>query len=67
MPAEGFTRANARLVDDWLEAIGRNRAPECSGHNAMKAIEMVMAVYQAALSAKRVPLPLTSRRHPLAG
>jgi len=64
--AQGFTPSNARLVDDWLDAIAKNRAPECSGHNAMKAIEMVMAVYQAALSARRVPMPLTNRKHPLA-
>lgn len=64
--AQGFTQANARLVDDWLDAIAKNRAPECSGHNAMKAIEMIMAVYQSALGTKRVPLPLAGRRHPLA-
>jgi predicted dehydrogenase len=52
-------------VDDWLDAIAKNRAPECSGHNAMKAIEMVMAVYQAALTARRVPMPLVDRKHPL--
>ncbi len=65
-PAQGFTEANARLVDDWLDAIGKNRAPECSGRNAMKAIEMIMAVYQSALAARRVSLPLANRRHPLA-
>lgn len=64
--AQGFTAANARLVDDWLDAIAKNRTPECSGHNAMKAIEMIMAVYQSALAARRVPLPLTNRKHPLA-
>lgn len=64
--AQGFTPANARLVDDWLDAIARNRPPECSGHNAMKAVEMVMAVYQAALAAKRIAMPLTNRKHPLA-
>jgi|GEM_PF-2714232 len=26
--AQGFTQANARLVDDWLEAILSNRPPE---------------------------------------
>lgn len=64
--AQGFPAANARLLDDLLNAVAKNRAPECSGHNAMKAIEMVMAVYQSALGAKRVPMPLVSRKHPLA-
>ncbi len=63
---QGFPAANARLMDDLLDAIAKNRAPECSGRNAMKAIEMVMAVYHAALTAKRVTLPLTNRQHPLA-
>jgi hypothetical protein len=46
----GFGPANRRVVDDWLDAIAKNREPVCSGRNAMKAIELIMAVYQAALS-----------------
>jgi predicted dehydrogenase len=61
----GFPHANARLVDDWLEAIAKDREPTCSGRNAAKALEMVMAVYQAALAQKRVAVPLEDRRHPL--
>ena len=57
--------ANKRVVDDWLEAIEKDREPICSGYAAMKALEMVMAVYQAALSGARVPLPLADRAHPL--
>jgi predicted dehydrogenase len=58
-------RGNARLVDDWLAAIENNREPECSGRAAMKALEMVMAVYQAGLSTSRVNFPLKQREHPL--
>jgi len=63
----GFGPANRRVVDDWLEAIRTNREPACSGRGAMRALEMVMAVYHAGLSGQRVLLPLTDRRHPLAG
>lgn len=63
----GFGLANRRVLDDWLEAIRENREPQCSGRAATRALEMVMAVYQAGLSARRVPLPLTDRRHPLEG
>lgn len=63
--ANGFAAANSRLTDDWLAAIAANREPECSGRNAMKAIEMVMAVYHAGLSGRRVALPLADRTHPL--
>ena len=61
----GFTHANNRVVDDWLEAIKQNREPLCSGRSAMKAVEMVMAIYEAALTGGRVKLPLVNRRHPL--
>jgi predicted dehydrogenase len=63
----GFGLANRRVLDDWLEAIRTNREPQCSGRAAMRALEMVMAVYHAGLSARRVSLPLSDRRHPLEG
>lgn len=56
---------NLGPVGDWLDAIARNREPECSGRNGAWAVEMVMAVYHAALIKARVPFPLTSRPHPL--
>jgi len=57
--------ANKRVVDDWLEAIEKNRMPVCSGYAAMKSLEMIMAAYQAALSGRRVALPPADRAHPL--
>jgi len=64
---KGFGPANRRVAEDWLEAIRTHREPACSGRAGMKAVEMVMAVYHAGLSGKRVSFPLTDRRHPLAG
>jgi predicted dehydrogenase len=65
-PAENdFASQNRRVLDDLLDAIRTDREPICSGRNAAKAVEMVMAVYQAALSGARVPLPLVDRKHPL--
>jgi predicted dehydrogenase len=61
----GFGPANRRVVDDWLEAIRTKREPACSGRAAMRALEMVMAVYQAGLSGRRVVLPLADRKHAL--
>jgi len=58
--------ANRRVVDDWIDAIQKDREPVCSGKAATAAIEMVMGVYQAAIAAKRIEFPLTDRRHPLA-
>ena len=66
-PAEtGFAAANRRVVEDWLRAIEEKREPACSGYNGMKALEMVMAVYESALSHSAVLFPLRSRQHPLA-
>ena len=58
--------ANRRVVDDWIDAIQKDREPICSGRAASAAIEMVMAVYQAAITGGRVEFPLTNRHHPLA-
>jgi predicted dehydrogenase len=58
--------ANLGPVGDWLDAVARNREPECSGRNGAWAVEMVMAVYQAALAGRRVAFPLAERKHPLA-
>jgi len=60
----GFA-ANKRVVDDWLAAIEKNRQPVCSGMAATKALEMVMAVYHAALADRTVTFPLRDRDHPL--
>jgi predicted dehydrogenase len=61
----GFVPANQRVVDEWLDAIQQKREPVCSGRAAMKALEMVMAVYHAGLSGARVSMPLVDRTHPL--
>ena len=61
----GFGPANRRVVEDWLEAIRANREPQCGGRNAMRALEMVMAVYEAGLSGMRAAFPLGRRQHPL--
>ena len=56
---------NLGPVGDWLDAIANDREPECSGRNGAWAVEMVMAVYQAALRRERVAFPLQERTHPL--
>ena len=56
---------NLGPVGDWLDAITREREPECSGRNGAWAVEMVMGVYRAALSGQRMTFPLKERQHPL--
>jgi predicted dehydrogenase len=62
----GSANGNARVVDDWLDAIAHDREPICSGEAATKALEMAMAVFEAGLSRNRALLPLKNRKHPLA-
>lgn len=62
---KSFGPSNRRLVDDWLDAIRTNRDPVSSGRSATKALEMVLAVYEAALTGRRVTMPMTKRTHPL--
>jgi predicted dehydrogenase len=56
---------NLGPVGDWLDAVAKDHEPECSGRNGAWAVEMVMAVYHAALSKMRVEFPLKNRAHPL--
>lgn len=65
LPPPNFPLANKLVVDDWLAAIAENREPACSGHAAMKSLEMIHAVFAAGLSRGRVELPLHNRAHPL--
>ncbi len=65
-PAQRSTDvANARIVDDWLAAITENRDPACSGRNGARAVEMLMAIWRAALTVTRVSFPLANRDHAL--
>ena len=52
-------------VGDWLAAIREDREPECSVRHAAWAVEMVVAVHQAALAQRRIAFPLADRTHPL--
>ena len=60
------TVGNRVLLDSLITAARTGWEPACSGYDGMKAVEMVMAVYQAALAKRRVTLPLKDRSHPLA-
>lgn len=66
-PATPASAADHMLAParDWFAAIAQDREPVCSGRNGAWAVEMVCAVYQAALQQRRVAFPLRERSHPL--
>ena len=59
------THGNIQLLDSLIHAARTGGQPACTGYDGMKAVEMVMAVYHAALRKERVSLPLKDRHHPL--
>ncbi len=61
----GMQSANRHVVKDLLDAIESDRAPESSGVQAMKALEMIHGVWQAGATMKRAYFPLVNRHHPL--
>jgi enamine deaminase RidA (YjgF/YER057c/UK114 family) len=63
----GHDAGNQRLVDDFMQAVAGEGEVElrCSSERALKAQEMVAAIWAAGLEGRRLPLPLVERAHPL--
>lgn len=61
-----YARCNRRAAWDLLCAAAEDREPLSSGRDARWALEMIHGVYASHLAGRRLPLPLTDRRHPLA-
>jgi predicted dehydrogenase len=54
-----------RLLRDLFDAIAVGREPSSSGQDGLKALELVMAVWESHRRHAPVPLPLARREHPL--
>jgi predicted dehydrogenase len=61
----GLDACNRLVLTDLIASINDDTPPACSGENAMKALEMVHGVWQAATTMKRAYFPLANRLHPL--
>ncbi len=51
---------HAMLFQDFVDAIRKDRAPAIDGREGRKSVEIIMAIYKAAQSGKKVTLPLTT-------
>jgi predicted dehydrogenase len=60
-----FAGCNRRAAWDLLCAAAEDREPLSSGRDARWALEMIHGVYASHLAGRRLPLPMTDRRHPL--
>lgn len=47
-------------IQDFVEAIRKDRAPAVDGPEGRKSIEIILAIYQSAITGKKVTLPLKS-------
>ena len=59
---EGWGR---RAAVDLVDAITEDREPESGMYSSRTGVEMIAAVYQSALSEKRITWPLVERKNPL--
>jgi predicted dehydrogenase len=56
---------NRRAILDLLEAVEVGREPVSSGRDAVKALEMILGVYESQITGARVQFPMKNREHPL--
>jgi predicted dehydrogenase len=61
-PAAIGHQAHAKQLADFVAAIRRNKQPAIDGHEGRRSVEIILGVYAAARTGKRVALPL--RRDP---
>ncbi|RIK87267.1 MAG: oxidoreductase [Planctomycetota bacterium] len=47
-------------LQDFVDAIRKDRAPAIDGREGRRSVEIILAIYQSAKTGKRVPLPLKS-------
>ncbi|MCZ7541001.1 MAG: Gfo/Idh/MocA family oxidoreductase [Anaerolineae bacterium] len=53
------SNANQAMVDEFVAAVQERRAPAVTGHDGLKAAEIVAAVYRSAAAHQPVTLPLS--------
>jgi predicted dehydrogenase len=59
-PAAISHRAHTHQLQDFIEAIRKERSPSVDGPEGRKAVEIILAIYHSAQTGKRVALPLKS-------
>jgi len=64
-PAAIGHHGHSRQFQDFVKAIQSDRTPSIDGHEGRRSVEVILAVYQAAMSGKAVKLPL--KRDPKLG
>ena len=60
-PGEPFGAAHRRQLRAIFAALREGRQPPVPGEEARKALEIVLAIYEAARTGERVPFPFHPR------
>jgi len=64
--AEGpASEADYGYTDDFVQALDEDREPECSGIEGAHVLEILMGIFAAGETGRRVDLPQEDRGHPL--
>jgi predicted dehydrogenase len=59
-PAAIGHHGHTMQIQDFVDAIRKDRAPAVDGPEGRKSIEIILAIYQSAITGKKVTLPLRS-------
>lgn len=59
-PAAIGHHGHAMLLQDFVDAIRKDRTPAIDGREGRKSVEIILAIYKAAQTGKKVSLPLSS-------
>jgi predicted dehydrogenase len=51
---------HAKLFQDFVDAIRKDRAPAIDGREGRRSVEIILAIYKSAQTGKKVTLPLAS-------
>ncbi len=64
-PEGGARHDDYCFVEEYVRALDEDRDHECSGADALRVLETMMAIFESAAYRRRVELPQTNRQHPL--
>ena len=64
-PASEAYTADYWYVEEYVHALDENRDHACSGDEGRHELEVIMGIFESAVSGKRVELPQSRRDHPL--
>jgi UDP-N-acetyl-2-amino-2-deoxyglucuronate dehydrogenase len=68
-PVVSDTRGHRAVIEDFVQAIASDGVPLCDGHQALRSVQLVTAIYESSRTGQTVPLNgfQSSRGEPVIG